>query len=1751
MAKDRKKVQHIHSSVFDKQPTPATLELGEIGVNNNEKGAFLSVKNSKDEVVRFSEDKTVVDWMEYKEVFPYKGYVRGDGGTDTTIDGAEADTYGSYGITEEDLLTNKSNIVFKMNQVAAQNSNRYNEINSNKDMYDHDISVMSEDGNDNGAGFFVDMSRYAMMGSNPEFSSVTTTCHATFYGTTEIIGADRDGDEIGGEFGDNDHCGSLLDIQVATAQTDVDVAETSAKTATTLIGENDLTISGNTTERVSGTTTITRDGNVKETNLHDRELYVSGSTTADTAGNVLVTTSGTTTIDREGDVSENNQSDVTIVTSGDTTHTISGNSVTNVSGNTTADTGGNVTVTTSGTTTIDREGNVSENNQKNVTIVTSGNTTETISGNSITNVSGSTTADTGGNVTVTTSGNTTETIKGNESHYVSGNTTADTIGNVLVTTSGTTTIDREGDVSENNQSNVTIITSGNTTHTISGNSTTNVSGVTTVDLGNDVNVTISGNTTVDQEGDLDINNQSNVTITTSGNTTHTISGNSVTNISGTSTTNISGDTTLNVSADTLTNVSGNVETNTALNETHNISGSSETNIKKNETKNVTGNVLTNTTGTTTENKIGDVTENTTGTTTIDRIGDVSVNNHNNVTIVTSGNTTETISGNSVTNVSGTSTTNISGDTTLNVSADTHTNVTGKTYTNVTGGSETVVLGDGTSVTSCTKYELYSDHIVLSACTKDGDIGMYTKDMCLSASNTTTLYGVNKTNVGLSCDNATPSVETNISGVTLNTSATTANTKIVVDNTIIGTEDRTVSGTSTTRISGTSTNTVGGNVTNVYESNVTETTHGNEVKNVSGSTTADTAGNVVVTTSGTTTETKKGDVTETNQANYTQNTTGDVLTNTTGTTTENKIGNVTENTTGTTTIVRDGNVKETDLHNRELYVSGSTTADTAGNVTVLTSGTTTETKKGNVVETNQSNYTQHTTGNVLTNTTGTTTENKIGNVTENTTGTTTIVRDGDVTETNLNDRELNVSGTSTTNIGTNEVKNVSGTSDTVITGATTVRHKNTYTENNESDVTVSTTGNVLTNTTGTTTENKVGNVTENTTGTTTINNYSKTTINVTGGTEITSCDSIEMKSKNITITDAGCPTGQVTIETDDLCMIGETKVNVYGNTTNVGIDCDGGGVAATTNMKGATTNISGSTTNVSGASTLNMSGQTTNISGSSINVIGGDVNVFGSGSVCLTGNSLTVAASGGLHIGAAGCGGGHGTYPITYERNPDSDSCGIKATTVDDALREVFTRSKLHINRTDYPADHEMLYNIELIQDPDGCKTSVNFDVPKDHLLRDVKLQNDSGNWNLHFWFNVFDPKTGHGDDKEIVLDVQELVTDLDAVDTPALDLDIWYDGASGNKKISGDCTVQIAHPNGTSVFAKNASVHSTTAYGIEFSEGRFSSNNYDPFGSDLGINVPTDINHIDTRTVSWSGFSSGSYNGKTDASFSIPTAVSQLTRGSLSLTHCGGSYTFDPASDGTMNLTHGTLSFNSGAFGGGSFDACSNASVNVPTALSHLTYGKLSLSHCGGTSEYDPAAGGSISLSHGTLTVTSGGTSIGTYNACGDETIDLPKVHTLTLGSGKFAGGTFDPNSADVEFKVPSSLTELSEYNGSCLSTPDLCVGGSVSAGAFYQGSDMKLKENIVGITSDEIDKINTVNFKSFNFKDDETKTKVYGVIAQDVQNAGLDNLVHTSESGTLSVDYTSMLILKMASMERTINRLMDEINNLKSASVK
>lgn len=105
----------------------------------------------------------------------------------------------------------------------------------------------------------------------------------------------------------------------------------------------------------------------------------------------------------------------------------------------------------------------------------------------------------------------------------------------------------------------------------------------------------------------------------------------------------------------------------------------------------------------------------------------------------------------------------------------------------------------------------------------------------------------------------------------------------------------------------------------------------------------------------------------------------------------------------------------------------------------------------------------------------------------------------------------------------------------------------------------------------------------------------------------------------------------------------------------------------------------------------------------------------------------------------------------------------------------------------------------------------------------------------------------------------------------------------------------------------------------------------------------------------------------------------------------------------------------------------------------------------------------------------------------------------------------------------------------------------SITASAFYESSDKNLKENIEEICKDKVANVNNISFKSFNFKEDKDKTTKYGVIAQEVEEAGLNELVSEDEQHSKCVDYTSLLCLKMQAMEEKIRQLEEKIARLEN----
>ena len=723
-----------------------------------------------------------------------------------------------------------------------------------------------------------------------------------------------------------------------------------------------------------------------------------------------------------------------------------------------------------------------------------------------------------------------------------------------------------------------------------------------------------------------------------------------------------------------------------------------------------------------------------------------------------------------------------------------------------------------------------------------------------------------------------------------------------------------------------------------------------------------------------------------------------------------------------------------------------------------------------------------------------------------------------------------------------------------------------------------------------------------------------------------------------------------------------------------------------------------------APTLNYSGNTTNISGNTLvninaNGNGGDVAVHAKDDItvhaddllCESGKTVTIFAGEGgkLTIGGNSCDGNNrGTYPITYVRRPKTGTCDIHATTVDDALDEVYDRSRISLTSTahtdsstgsnysyteytlhqdtgtcdvaipftvketivamsaeTYPATSELLKKYTLWQYIGNERKEIGeINIPKDHILKDVSIVNGhlNGNtftpcpdgdttcsWYIKLVWNVFDPSTGHADDKITYLPADDFVQDYEFHDSQAIDFTQWYDGKKNHVSANTTVVIKNADGTGTKTFSKSNGTHTLSAYTLNSVSGdvktaKAATNwTYDPFNKKVTITAATDASHINRKTVSWTygdvkSAAGASYDpgdgtvntfGNTRTmSFVIPQSVDNINRGTLKVTHNGFTNTYDPASASTWTLPHSSLtaiyeatsgksgsvvfntsadksisiptcvnhlnrhtikfqsgstsSFNNQTYDPGKDCANSAETINIPTAVSHLNRGKFTVKHCNQEVTFDPSTNTSITMSHSTLSYTHNGFT-GTYDPCTGGTFTAPHSsltinYGVTCSSSEAVNKTYDTSAAKT-IVIPKTISDitggavkLNECSGNCITvTGDICASGVIKATALYSTSDKNLKENIKAIPYEDYHKVSNINLKSFNFKDDETKKTTYGVIAQDLQAVGLDNIVHKDENNNLSVDYTSLLILKIADLENTIKNLSEEIKNLKGENKK
>lgn len=254
------------------------------------------------------------------------------------------------------------------------------------------------------------------------------------------------------------------------------------------------------------------------------------------------------------------------------------------------------------------------------------------------------------------------------------------------------------------------------------------------------------------------------------------------------------------------------------------------------------------------------------------------------------------------------------------------------------------------------------------------------------------------------------------------------------------------------------------------------------------------------------------------------------------------------------------------------------------------------------------------------------------------------------------------------------------------------------------------------------------------------------------------------------------------------------------------------------------------------------------------------------------------------------------------------------------------------------------------------------------------------------------------------------------------------------------------------------------------------------------------------------------------------TQASQLS--SLYSAHNGKTYL--PLSGGTVS---GSTTFNSGVIVSGTLQTKGQGvELYAPTPFIDFHYGNSTADY---TSRIIESSSGILDING--LQINKNG-QVALRGAAFDKGLALQDSlvvgnYTQTDNAGYYAifcaGGILHNTASGAKFGIYA--------NGNAM------FAGTVTAKSHANSSDIRLKENIKSI-SEDIDKIRDIDFFEFNYKSDEEKTKSYGVIAQDLEKVGLENLVVEDANGYKAVDYTALIMLELQRQRKVIAALEDRL---------
>lgn len=143
---------------------------------------------------------------------------------------------------------------------------------------------------------------------------------------------------------------------------------------------------------------------------------------------------------------------------------------------------------------------------------------------------------------------------------------------------------------------------------------------------------------------------------------------------------------------------------------------------------------------------------------------------------------------------------------------------------------------------------------------------------------------------------------------------------------------------------------------------------------------------------------------------------------------------------------------------------------------------------------------------------------------------------------------------------------------------------------------------------------------------------------------------------------------------------------------------------------------------------------------------------------------------------------------------------------------------------------------------------------------------------------------------------------------------------------------------------------------------------------------------------------------------------------------------------------------------------------------------------------------------------------IGTTTSSGGTGTHEIQIGGYKASGSSAAGGVASSSTQNLYIKCPTTFSSDVIFESS----------------AAYSSSDKRLKQDIEGISASKKEALSNIEFKEYAFKSSPDK-KHFGVIAQDLQEAGLTELLNEDSEGMLSVDYNSLFALKLAELDEAI----------------